>query len=491
VNGKGEGRSAKSPLSGNVRPGDRRAGGVRKDDIALAVVIVLVALAVAAAFGLLGGRRRGTAGARPAEDEAGGPRHGEVGAADSMNDRREERHEEPAEPKGFDDPLGTRVWGSASGSGASAAGGSAAPPWEPGAAATASQDAAETSGAASAKPSSHRAPAASPFDGVRSGTGPVLLAVAFALVVAVGVDVINDRQDAKPAKKATAQKAAETSGKVAPRFLVAVRRSGDAAVVRDVQTGEEVGVGVAAPQGQRWHQVASAGDGSYILSAYASGRITFHRLTLTSKGAPQELTQLPGLLVQGVSTARSDMAVSADGKQIAYLAYAPGTSRIEVVSTDGARRKQWTTRLPGRISSLSWAGDTLSFVWTTTRGTAVRRQVRTLDTTAAGGDLRASKPVLVLPAGGTAAVLSRDGRAVVAGVRSPAALTLQEFSVATGKPTKVVWTRKADRAGEISALSRHPESGRLLAAGTRELVYPGPDEEVRGLPAAGYTDVAW
>ncbi|WP_146087337.1 hypothetical protein [Thermomonospora echinospora] len=322
-------------------------------------------------------------------------------------------------------------------------------------------------------------------------------AVAFAVLVAGAVDFVNDRQSGGSDGKKPAEKVAKTVGNdkeaAPPRHVVAIRRAGEAVSIRDARTGANVGVDAAAPQGQRWHQVASAGNGSYVLSAYSPGRITFYRLTLSEDGAPRKLAQIPGLAVRGASSAaRSDMAVSEDGKRIAYVAYgAGGVGRIEIASAKAADRRQWAASSPGRVSSLSWAGDTLSFVWTTVRGTAVRRQVRTLDTTAAGADLRVSKPVLMLPEGGTAAVLNGDGTTIVAGVRAASGLSLQEFSAATGRRTKVLWTREAGRSGELSGLTRHSEGGHVLAAGTEELVYAVPGKGVRGVPAEGYADVAW
>ncbi|WP_119728181.1 TolB-like translocation protein [Thermomonospora amylolytica] len=325
---------------------------------------------------------------------------------------------------------------------------------------------------------------------LRDHAVPVIVAILVVLLLAGAMDFVNGRAEKKDeepaASKASATKTAAQTG--TPRFVVGVRRSGDALVVRDAQTGSQVGAGIAAPAGQRFHQIASYGEGAFVVSAYMPGRVTFHRLTLTRGGLPQSLTPLPGLVVQGTSTSRSDMAVSPDGQRIAYVAYGRGVSRIEIVSANGADRRRWTTRSNGRITNLSWTGGTLSFVWSTGGGPTVRRQVRTLDTTAPSGDLRTSRPVLPLPAGATTAALVQ-GNTVVAGVQQGTKLSLQEFSLQTRQPTRVWWSAEAGRPPV--ALVRASKSGDVLMLGAGGLSYGAPGQSVRTFPVEEYGDVAW
>lgn len=324
---------------------------------------------------------------------------------------------------------------------------------------------------------------------IREHAGPVVVAVLAVLLVAAAMDFIHGRADGKDDKPAAAEASAETAAKdAAPRFVVGVRRSGDALVVRDARTGAQVGVDIAAPVGRRFHQIASAGEGTFVVSSYASGQVTFHRLALTPDGLPRSLTPLEGLQVRGVSTGRSDMAVSPDGRRIAYLVYGQGVSRIEVVSADAAAQRRWTSRSTGRITNLAWSGDALSFVWSTGGGSTVRRQVRTLDVNAPSGDLRVSKALLPLPADATTVALVR-GDAVVAGIQRGATLSLQEFSVQTRQPTREWWT--VGTARSPVALVRASVGEEVLLLSADGLAHGAPGGKAHAIPVEDCVDVAW
>ncbi|MEU5876978.1 hypothetical protein [Spirillospora sp. NPDC047279] len=284
---------------------------------------------------------------------------------------------------------------------------------------------------------------------------PVAAAVGIAAVVGGGLDFVNARGDSQPKKAAS--KSATTSapkpGKSGPRYVVGVRRAGTALVVRDARTGKDVGVPVAAPQGRRFQRVATGADGGYVVAAKAGGKVVFQRLVLDEKGRPTSLAAIPGTDLAGESTAWSDLAVTPDGNRIAYVTYRGTRSRLDVISVADGARTTWTTRTPARLSSLSWAGDTLSFVWNPVRSvngrlTEIRHQVRTLDTTGRGGDLVVSKAVLKLPEGSETAVLSRDGQNVVAGVIAGSKVALHTFSVRTGQPAEVLWSQPVAGGGE-------------------------------------------
>ncbi len=329
---------------------------------------------------------------------------------------------------------------------------------------------------------------------------PVGVAAGVALVAGGAVDVVHNRQRAEKQEHAANTSANSSSrtglaGKDAagaqggPGYVVGVRTGGTALVVRDARDGGETGPAVAAPRGRRFHRVSAARDGSYVVSSYAARRVRFERLDLDDEGRPEELEEIPGVTVAGVSTAYSDLAVNPDGDRIAYVTYRGAAARVDVVSVRTGRHKAWATRLPARVGSLSWAGDTLAFVWNPLRVVGGRRvearhQVRVLDTRLPSGDLKASKAVLDLPQGG-AAVLGRDGRTIVAGHARGGQITLRAFPAGTRGPAKVV--ARFASAGRVARLDPDRTGGRLLVAGTDGRLYAGG----ASLPARDLADAAW
>ncbi|MFI0486025.1 hypothetical protein [Actinomadura sp. 9N215] len=328
------------------------------------------------------------------------------------------------------------------------------------------------------------------------GLIPVAVAAAAALFIGGGMDVVHRHQRAGE-KKHEAAPAAE-SKKTEPRVVVGVAESGTALIVRDVRTGADVGLPVAAPQGRRFHRVAALKDGSYVVASYADRQVTFHRLTLQENGRPKDLKDMPKAAVPGVSTSWSDLAVSPDGDRIAYVTYQRARSRVDVVSARTGVHKVWTTKLPARVGSLSWSGATLSFVWSPVRSAGaragagvvagarggsgggasaeVKHQLRTLNTGGAAGDLKLSKAVLTLPQGSSTAILSPDGKTVFVGTVKNSHMSLQAYSVA-GKPTKVLWRQKV--ADELTSLDTSHRGKALLATAgdlyTADVAVPGRD----------------
>lgn len=301
------------------------------------------------------------------------------------------------------------------------------------------------------------------------------VAAGVALFVAGGLDVAHRHQRGGDEKREA--KPAADAQQTGPRFVVGVAESGAALVVRDVRTGADVGLRVAAPKGRRFHRVAAVKDGSFVVASYADRKVSFHRLHLEADGRPRDLQNIPKAAVPGVSTAWSDLAVSPDGGRIAYVTYRGARGRVDVVSAGTGAHKVWTTKSPGRVGSLAWSGATLSFVWSPVSSGG--HQVRTLDTSGPAGDLELSKAVMPLPKGSTTAILSRDGRTVVAGIVKNSELSLQAYTLA-GKPTKVLWHHKVN--GELTALATaHTGRGLLAAAG---------DLYTQGLPAVPGQDLA-
>ncbi|MFI0372034.1 hypothetical protein ACH35V_29570 [Actinomadura sp. 1N219] len=324
-----------------------------------------------------------------------------------------------------------------------------------------------------------------PMDGRREnppwrGLIPIAVAAAAALFVGGGMDVVHRHQRAAE-KEHEAAPAAE-SRKTEPRFVVGVAESGTALIVRDVRSGADVGLPVAAPQGRRFQRVAALKDGSYVVASYAGRAVTFHRLTLQDNGRPKDLGDIPKAAVPGVSTSWSDLAVSPTGDRIAYVTYQGARSRVDVVAAGTGVHRVWTTKLPARVSSLSWSGTTLSFVWSpvvrSAGGKVVesKHQLRTLNIDGPTGDLKLSKAVLTLPKDGTTAILSRDGKTVFAGIVKNSQMSVQALSV-VGEPTKVLWHQKVK--DELTSLdTSHTGKALLATAGdlyTADVAVPGED----------------
>jgi hypothetical protein len=212
------------------------------------------------------------------------------------------------------------------------------------------------------------------------------------------------------------------------------------------------------------------------------------------------------------------MAVSERGDRIAYVTYRSyrparpssssasssssssggGTAQariaIDVVAISGGARRTWTTSHVGRIGGLSWAGRTLSFVWTPMRGkTVVRHQVRALDTRLPAGDLKITRPVLTLPNGAETAVMSGDGSTVVTGVAVRSGLELAAYSAANGRRTKVLWRHKGAAAAPLRVvqLAADSTSGDLIATAADGRVLVAPAHGGTGFAAADVADVAW
>jgi len=323
--------------------------------------------------------------------------------------------------------------------------------------------------------------------GAWKGLLPVGVAAGIALVIGGGVDVVHNRQRA--VKTEHAAKPAAKSEQTTSRFVVGVRDVGTALLVRDVR-GAEVGLPVGAPRGTRFRHVSAVKNRSFIVSASSPRQVTFQRLKLNAAGRPTTLQSLPKATLSGVSTAYSDQAVSPDGDRIAYVTYRGAASRVDVVSARTGIRKSWTTMVPAHVNSLSWAGDTLAFVWSPLRHVngkmiEVRHQVRTLDTRLPSGDLKVSKAVLHLPKGATKAVLTRDSRTVIAGLAQNAQVTLQAFAADTGKPTRVVARQRT--MARVSRLDPDHTGRHLLLALTDGRLYM--DGTVLYTP--DLTDAAW
>ncbi|MFD0851851.1 hypothetical protein ACFQ07_06445, partial [Actinomadura adrarensis] len=172
-----------------------------------------------------------------------------------------------------------------------------------------------------------------------------------------------------------------------------------------------------------------------------------------------------------------------DGDRIAYVTYRAGARpRLDVVSAKTGERKVWTSDSRARMGSLSWAGSTLSFVWSRTgSGSASGGSVvRSLDTsTAAPGKLSASKVLLKLPKGsGEAALMTPDGGSVVTGVVQSGRFRLQSYGLPGGRPAEVRWQRA--ESVEVSQLIADGTGGHLLVSSEDGALYTENGQTVPG-----------
>jgi hypothetical protein len=335
---------------------------------------------------------------------------------------------------------------------------------------------------------------------IREWLAPVGVASVFALALAATLEFI-DGTERHPGTSHTgshtgshagshAGRHAMPRGRVAnsaPRFLVAIPRSGTEVVVREVSTG--VTAGIARLAGHRFQQVAAAGDGTYVVAGCRGGRVSFDRLRLNAKGAPAEFAPLAHAGLSGVWTKWSDLAVSGD--RIAYVTSLRGLARIQIVSIATGARQTWVSKVTGRVGSLSWAGPKLSFVWAPLRtGRTGKRQLRLLDTIGPGGDLSAARTLLTLPADTDVAVLSQDGTKVLTGVTESDGVEVAEFSAATRERTRVLWQRRTAGPERLARLKPDPSGAHLLATTTDGRLVTDPAQDLPAQPA-GDLDVAW
>jgi hypothetical protein len=120
----------------------------------------------------------------------------------------------------------------------------------------------------------------------------------------------------------------------------------------------------------------------------------------------------------------------------------------------------------------------------------IRREVRVLDTTRPGGDLKVSRPVLTLPAGADTAAVSRDGATIVTGIADRSGISLVAYAAAGGRQISVLWRRPGDPSRVIRLI---PDStGADLLAGTRDgRLIVGPAHGAASATIKDLADIAW
>jgi hypothetical protein len=327
------------------------------------------------------------------------------------------------------------------------------------------------------------------------------LAAAAGVIVAVGLAVslagtVGRGRPTGPVSVAAGQ----------PRYYVEAGVCCGRPVVRSAVTGRvtaTVPVPVATARvtnGYGIDEVVSARDGTFFVTAYppqGKGGQRIYRFRLTRSGRISGFAAVPGALLGNRLWEADAMAASPDGSRVAVAFYYDGSSRkpnpdyIVVVNTKTGAQSVWrggTASLGPTFSvaSMSWTGDGRELVFlgqycrTPLRlpgasdsegcGGGHRRiaQVRTLDPASSGGRLDSGRlllgqsarlpyiaQALISPGGSTiTAVVLRGpvhGSASVGGFL-PRNLSVEQISVATGAPVRVLYRRNLGSiTGEIGA----------------------------------------
>jgi hypothetical protein len=304
-------------------------------------------------------------------------------------------------------------------------------------------------------------------------------AVAGVIIASLGVSSLILR----PARSGPANSSA-VFAKV-PRYFVAIpevaRRP---VVVGATATGAVLGT-IAPPKAHtEFTWVAAAGNGrTFVLGAApklhpgtsvpAPRPVKFYRLVLDRSGHPGRLEPLP---IPTETAIISGLALSPDGSKLAVSflpAHRQGGSKIQVYSLATGARQEWVWPGRGTIGSvvilkgsggLQWEADnrTLMFeVMTRTTNGNVPGQLYLLDTATPGGSLLAASARIPIPSTDLGwlhnnathriigmPLITGDGTKLVAPFYHEAAppkvfgFTITEFSVRTGKPTRVLYQRR-------------------------------------------------
>lgn len=252
-----------------------------------------------------------------------------------------------------------------------------------------------------------------------------------------------------------------TAGPGAAPYFVAVgtAKSPAPVIVRNWRTGE-VTATIRPPAGSGPDGfvgvAATSDDSDFILATTigsgagaATGHLRFYQLQLHF-GSP--LVPISPLPVPPAAELGTRFAVSADGTELALaLRTRSGATKILTVGLVLGQLRSWTTRIPGSVTALTWAGShQLAFTWSAAKGAGLR----VLDTAKPGRDLLAAP--LLIPSSVRFAglhgllnpLISSDGTTVFVTMTSRAGANPQaavvKFAASTGQPEAVL----TPRAGE-------------------------------------------
>ena len=277
-----------------------------------------------------------------------------------------------------------------------------------------------------------------------------------------------------------------------PRYFVAIPEVSGRAVVGATATGTVLGT-VAPPEPHTFFAwVTAAGDGrTFVLGASPRLRrgdilnnprpVTLYRLVLDRSGHPGRLAPLPIPTETGVS----GLAVSPDGSKLAVSflpAHGQTGSKIQVFSLATGARREWvwpglgtlgSIAMPVASGGLQWEADnqTLMFQLTTRTKDGWPGQLYLLNTTIPGGSLPAASTRIPVPGADLGWLhtnakhrivgmpfITGDGTKLVAPFYHLSAppkvfgFTITEFSVRTGKPTRVLYQRRTGTEAASTAV---------------------------------------
>jgi hypothetical protein len=242
-----------------------------------------------------------------------------------------------------------------------------------------------------------------------------------------------------PAASRGVETSAPASG--TPRFYVTVwivsggpTGGATSLIVRDTASGKVVGR-LDPPRGEGFRSLAApAGDSTFVTPVGSNSGCTsqLYQFTLNRQGQPGPLVPLH-ITVPGNYSEFGDLAVTPDGRTIAYATYLCGRGGGEVGVINLATRhvRVWSTSDPMQPAGLSLSADGSLLAYDTLPG------ARILNTSAPAGPLQERSRIVSRTAGWAA--LTADGASLylcTTSTSSPAAtrgtVTYGTYSIETG-----------------------------------------------------------
>lgn len=343
----------------------------------------------------------------------------------------------------------------------------------------------------------------------RWGTWGIPLAAAAAVVlVAVGLVAVRQFGASAPATGGPATNGPATT---VPRYYVALDEAGTEVdgytgtgnlIIGDDHAGKAIAT-VTPPHGVHFDRVQGASDDRtfVVLATSAKDPVTgpemWYLLRIAPGTAhPYQLSKLP-IKLPGSSSGGLDYALSPDDRELAIesLGGESSTGETDTIAlysmSSGAELRAWTASKfsPGHAAgTLSWLSSGRQLAFTDIPpGAGQLLQLRTLDVTGSGTDLRtASRVELTLkspdssPSSCFSIHLAPDGGTVVCGTQyalvdgagtnagcANGGLEFTAYSVRTGKPVRVVYQYRGACHNGISTVLWMNASGTEIIGATQ------------------------
>jgi hypothetical protein len=294
------------------------------------------------------------------------------------------------------------------------------------------------------------------------------------------------------------------------------------AVIRATATGKVVATVTAPKPYDDFALAAGAGDGRTFVLAAGKQKVTRRDGGTDVQTSPVRLFRLrigagghPTLSPLAIPPQPGgDLALSPDGSK---LAIGDENTTIRVFDLATGAERTWTWPGHGRITNnaggngevLSWTADDRTLAFQQWVGSSI--DVRLLDTTTPGGDLRRASRLALQWRGdaetfhyvngkvsnvifGFSAIITPDGSKIVAAAVSESKrplsseLTFTEFSAATGRPVAVLgrWRLPGLYPGQIQDVEWASQSGGKLIVLAHKPGPPVPDPHSVGHKSAAY-----